>query len=151
MAENLLWALRQEGPEWRVLLLAHNAHVFADSGPRTVGPSLAQTPRVLGQRLREALGDAYVVIGTDARILGYYLEEQGRADTTSLGPDLRNIGARWVGINLRAARDDPAAADWVAQPRAVRSLWGYQRIRPVAAMDFLIYADSLSPTGGELP
>jgi erythromycin esterase len=151
MADNLLWALEQEGPGGRVLLLAHNAHVFADSGRKTIGPALAREPRVLGQRLRAALGDAYVVIGTEARVLGYYVEEQDPPDSTSLGVDLGRVGPRWLGLNLRAARGDPATVDWVEQPRAVRFKWGYQWIRPAVAADFLIYADSLSPTGGELP
>ncbi len=151
MAANLLWALEQEGPVGRILVLAHDAHVFADSGRRTVGPRLTQQPKVLGQWVRAALGDAYVVIGTDARALGYYLEEQDRPDSASLGADLGRLGPGWWAIKLRGAREDPAAAGWVDQPRAVRSQWGYQRIRPAVAADFLVYADSLSPTGGELP
>lgn len=153
MAETTLWALEEEGSEGRILLLAHNAHVFADSGPKSVGRARALTrePEVLGQRLRTALGDAYVVIGTEARSLGYYLEEQDRPDSASVGAALASIGVRWLGLNLRAARSDPTAFDWLQRPREIRFQWGYQRIRPAVAADFLIYADSLSPTGGELP
>jgi hypothetical protein len=42
-------------------------------------------------------------------------------------------------------------AAWLDQPHTIRYQWGYQRIRPGMAADFLIYADSLSPTGEELP
>jgi erythromycin esterase len=151
MAENLLWALEQEGHKGRILLLAHNAHVFADSGPRTVGPPLEREPTMLGQRLRAALGDDYVVIGTEARALGYYLEEQDAPDSTSLGAALGSVGSGWFALDLRAASDDPTVAAWLDQPHTIRSQWGYQRIRPAMAADLLIYADSLSPTGGELP
>jgi erythromycin esterase-like protein len=48
MADNLFWALEQEGSRERLLLLAHNAHVFADRA--TLGPPLAQEPLTLGQR-----------------------------------------------------------------------------------------------------
>jgi erythromycin esterase len=151
MAENLLWALEQEGHGGRILLLAHNAHVFADSGPKTLGPPLAREPTVLGQRLRSALGDGYVVIGTEARALGYYLEEQDAPDPASLGAALGGAGPAWFALNLRPATNDPTVAAWLHQPHTIRYQWGYQRIRPGMAADFLIYADSPSPTGGELP
>ena len=53
-------------------------------------------------------------------------------------------------IDLDAAAREPALAAWLHQPQSVRIQWGYQSIRPAVAADFLIYADSLSPTGGEI-
>jgi erythromycin esterase-like protein len=148
MADNLFWALEQEGSRERLLLLAHNAHVFADRA--TLGPPLAQEPLTLGQRLRDALGDAYVVIGTEARALGYYVKEQGTPDSTSLGSVLRMVGLPWFILDLRAAKADRSLAAWLDQPRSIRYQWGYRLFRPGVAADLVIYADSLSPTGGEL-
>lgn len=151
MADNLLWALEQEGRRGRILLLAHNAHVFAEAAPATLHPPLGQQPLTLGQRLRDALGDAYVVIGTEARALGYYVSEQGAPDSASLGAVLRQLGLPWFIVDLRAAKTEPSLTAWLRQPRSIRYQWGYQRIRPSVAADLVIYADSLSPTGGELP
>jgi erythromycin esterase-like protein len=150
MTDNVLWVLGQQPRDGRLLLLAHNAHVFADAGPFTVGPTLARTPTLLGQRLRAALGEAYVVIGTEARALGYYLAEQDSVNTGSLGSALGELGRSWLLIDLDAAAHEPTLANWLQQPQPVRHQWGYQRIRPAVAVDILIYADSLSPTGGEL-
>jgi erythromycin esterase-like protein len=150
MADNLLWVLRQQSGRGRVLLLAHNAHVFADAGPVTLRPALSPQPAMLGQRLRAALGDGYVVIGTEARALGYYLAEQDAPSTASLGALLGTLGRRWLLLDLRAAAEDSAVGMWLRQPQLLRHQWGYQRIRPAVAADLLIYVDSLSPTGGEV-
>jgi hypothetical protein len=105
----------------------------------------------MGQRLRDALGDSYVVIGTEARALGYYIQEQTAPDSASLGSVLREVGLPWFIVNLRLARAQPTPVAWLSQPRNIRFQWGYQRIKPTIAADLIIYADSLSPTGGEVP
>ena len=85
-----------------------------------------------------------------SRPLGYYVAEQDSVSTGSLGSALGELGRRWLLIDLRAAAREPALAAWLHQPQRVRLHWGYQSIRPAVAADFLIYADSLSPTGGEI-
>ncbi|MEJ2187210.1 MAG: erythromycin esterase family protein, partial [Gemmatimonadota bacterium] len=50
MAENTLWLLDQEGPDARIALWAHNAHVSRKAG-------------AMGDSLAHALGDAYVNVG----------------------------------------------------------------------------------------
>ncbi|MFL5472548.1 MAG: erythromycin esterase family protein [Gemmatimonadales bacterium] len=151
MAENVLWVLGQLPKDRRLLILAHNAHVFADTGSVTMGPPRPRAPTLLGKRLRVALGGRYLVIGTDARALGYYVEEQGPVNRESLGSTLGELGHRWLLLDLGAAAKEPAVEAWLREPRLVRFQWGYQRIRPAIAADVLIYVDSLSPTGGEIP
>jgi erythromycin esterase len=148
MADNLLWALGREPGGGRILLLAHNAHVFVEVGPTTLRPPLRYT--TLGQRLRRALDSSYVAIGTDARALGYYLTEQQPPPAQHLGSMFGALGHRWLMLDLRAAVQDPALASWLRQPRRVRFNWGFQWIRPVIAADLLIIADSISPTSGEI-
>lgn len=150
MMENVMWVLRQQPKTGRLLILAHNAHVFAESLSVTLGPPRPRAPTLLGQRLRNALGDGYVVIGTDARALGYYVEQQDPVNTGSLGSALGEIGHGWLLIDLDAAAREPELAAWLHEPQLVRYQWGYQRIRPAVAADFLVYADSLNPTGGEI-
>lgn len=149
MTENVLWVLRQQPREGRLLVLAGNAHVFADTGSFT-GRPFARTPTLMGQRLRASLGDGYVVIGTEARALGYYVAEQDPVNTESLGSALGELGRSWLLIDLGAGAYEPTLANWLHKPQPVRHQWSYQRIRPAVAVDMLIYADSLSPTGGEL-
>jgi erythromycin esterase-like protein len=148
MADNLLWALGQQPSGGRILVLAHNAHVFAEVGPTTLAPPLEYT--TLGRHLRRALDSSYVVIGTDARALGYYLTEQLPSPGQHLAPMFGGLGHRWLMLDLRAAAQDSVLASWLRQPRRVRFQWGFQWIRPAVAADLLIIADSLSPTGGEI-
>jgi erythromycin esterase len=149
MADNLLWALTQQPDGGRILVLAHNGHLLTQVGPRTFGPPIQYA--TVGQYLRRALDSLYVVIGTDARALGYYVEEQRPPPPSHLGSMFGRLGRSWLLLDLRAAAGEPVLASWLQQPRTIRSQWGFQWIRPAAAADFLIVADSLSPTSGEIP
>jgi hypothetical protein len=91
-----------------------------------------------------------VVIGTDARALGYYLEEQDSPPAQHLGSMFGVLGRTWLTIDLRAAAEDADLASWLRRPQRVRFNWGFQWIRPAQAADLLIIADSLSPTSGEI-
>jgi erythromycin esterase len=122
MADNLLWVLGQQPSGGRVLLLAHNGHVFVQVGPTTLRPEIKYT--TMGQHLRRALGKSYTVIGTDARALGYYLEEQSPPPESHLGSLFVGLGASWLLLDLRAAAQDPELARWLEQPRRVRIKWG---------------------------
>lgn len=63
MAENVLWALNQQGQGGRLLVVAHNAHV--QSAPATFAPwrALERMPTAMGQHLRASLGKDLLVIG----------------------------------------------------------------------------------------
>jgi erythromycin esterase len=148
MADNLLWALGQQPAGGRILVFAHNAHVFVAAGPTTLRPPLEYTS--LGHYVRKEMDSAYVAIGTDARVLGYYLPEQDSSPAPHLASMFGRLGRSWLMIDLRAAAQDSALAAWLRRPRRVRYNWGFQWIRPAVAADLLIIADSLSPTGGEI-
>ena len=64
MAENVRWALEREGPDGRVLVYAHDAHVMNSTltgGPWSV---FREPPAMMGKSLRSALGDELVIIGS---------------------------------------------------------------------------------------
>ncbi|MBN8246806.1 MAG: erythromycin esterase family protein [Verrucomicrobia bacterium] len=63
MAENVLWALRQEGEAGRVLVITHSAH--ARTAATTGGPwdSYDRRPTSMGQYLRASLGGKLVAVG----------------------------------------------------------------------------------------
>lgn len=59
LAESLLWHLDRLGPQTRVVLMAHNAHL--QKTPISFDGQLTGFP--MGQLLHEALGDAYLALG----------------------------------------------------------------------------------------
>ncbi|XXF76254.1 erythromycin esterase family protein [Myxococcaceae bacterium GXIMD 01537] len=54
MAENVRWILEQEGPDARMVVTAHNGHVYFSDFPT----------RPMGWHLRQAMGRGYRVIGS---------------------------------------------------------------------------------------
>ena len=66
MAENVLWALRQEGTAGRILVITHKAHV--QLAPVADGPwdAFERMPTSMGQYLRASLGKSLVVVGMSA-------------------------------------------------------------------------------------
>jgi erythromycin esterase len=62
MADNTVWALEQLQPDRRLLVFAHNAHVMNATRRGGDLSGLAQPPRSMGQRLRDTLGSALVII-----------------------------------------------------------------------------------------
>jgi len=102
MAENVLWALGQEGPTGRVLIVTHYLH--AQSAPTMGGPwdAFERMPTAMGQFLRASLGDGLVVIGlSEAATVERYVKSTaafdavvtvealtpGRASGGTRGPD----------------------------------------------------------------
>ncbi len=63
MAENVVWALGQEGPAGRVFVVAHNMHVQIAATAGGPWDAYERMPTSMGQHLRAALGDRLVVIG----------------------------------------------------------------------------------------
>src|SRR5262245_17780452 len=62
MADNVRWALAQEGPAGRVLVFAHNAHVKHAPTEGGIWKAFARAPQAMGMFLRSALGEDLVVI-----------------------------------------------------------------------------------------
>lgn len=118
MAENVLWALEQEGPNGRVLLVAHNLHV--QGAPATGGPWAAfeRVPTSMGQHLRAALGNDLVIIG---------MGDASDAERLAAGTSLPAAAARPFLLDLRPARAEGGSA------------------RPRGAFDALLVVDSLTP------
>ncbi|MCW5556584.1 MAG: erythromycin esterase family protein [Verrucomicrobiae bacterium] len=107
MAENVLWALGQEGPAGRVLVVTHYLH--AQSAPTMGGPwdAFERMPTAMGQFLRASLGDDLVVIGlSEAATVERYVKSTAAFDALvtveSLTPARPARGAG--GPDGRAAR-----------------------------------------------
>jgi erythromycin esterase len=127
MAANALWALEQLGPGGRLLVFAHNAHVVNEPQRGEHLRRLAQPPRSMGQRLREALSADLVIVAEAAP--GGGGQDFGDLLRTSLAvPRL---------LDLRAA--PPASGGWLLHPQRLRAnVDGSAVVTPATAFDALL-------------
>jgi erythromycin esterase len=136
MADNTLWALEQLGPDGRLLVFAHNAHVM--NADRRGGhlSGLAQPPRSMGQRLRETLGDRLVIVAEAAPGAAH--------DQTELGDVIRTVGTAPFLLDLRPSSG--AARSWLDQPRHLRAYGNSESIvTPPSAFDIVVVQARQTP------
>jgi erythromycin esterase len=142
MADNVLWALQQEGPSGRILVFAHNAHTKNAATAGGPWSRLARPPASMGSYLRTALGKDLVIIGTSSRpnpSLPTEAPEVDAALATAKMPALL--------FDLRKAQANPLARKWLNQPRTLgANLDTFFLLTPAKAFDALVYLDTLSPT-----
>ena len=124
MADNARWALEQLGPGGRLLVFAHNAHVVNEPQRGEHRRRLAQPPRSMGQRLREALAADLVIVAEAAPGGG--------------GPDFGDLLRTAVSggrvIDLR--RVPPATRGWLLHPQRLRAnVDGSALVTPATAFD----------------
>jgi erythromycin esterase len=133
MAENAVRLLNQGTGDERIVLWAHNQHVF------TV--RLADAPgSPMGLHLREALGDAYAVIGFDFAVGGFTARTASTAPATTPAPSpveaqtieaapqdsyaatFEQLAPDAFILNLRDLDPASPVADWLSDPHPVWSV-----------------------------
>jgi erythromycin esterase len=136
MADNTRWALEQLGPEGRLFVFAHNAHVMnADRrGGHLTG--LARPPRSMGQRLRDTLGTRLLIAVESAP--GTTL------DRMEFGDALRSREPGPFLLDIRAASD--GARSWLDQPQRLRAYADSESIVvPSSAFDVVVVQQGQTP------
>jgi erythromycin esterase len=144
MADNVRWVVRQEGPTGRVLVFAHNAHV---KNAPTEGGIWAVLPRplgVMGMYLRQAFGKDMVIIGTSS--MANPSEPSKRTpDSKSVDDALARVGVPLFMLDLRAARADRAANEWLSERHTLRANFSTSlTLSPSKAFDALVFIDALT-------
>jgi erythromycin esterase len=155
MAENVTWILNQAGPDAKVVLWAHNAHV---------GMSGEEFPRTMGDYLRKQYGNQMVVFG-----FSFYQGSFNAYGKTTLqtfhvdappGDSYESFfhaaGLPRFFLDLRSVKPGAAASDWLLAPHPFRSIGtGYNPFDPqlgfeTAALakvfDVAIYFQDTSPS-----
>ncbi|MEV3985950.1 erythromycin esterase family protein [Nonomuraea sp. NPDC049758] len=125
MAESVLWHLERSGPGTRIVLAAHNAHI--QKAPISFDGQLTGFP--MGQRLHDALGDAYFALGltsTGGHTGEMVRDEEARfgfriEDTALEPPEPGSVEAAFAGagLGLSLAALRPARAQ-VPGPERIR-------------------------------
>ena len=131
MAENVAWILRQEGPQARIMLWAHNGHVSHKPAKPGCGS--------MGNELKRMFGEDHIVFGfsfNHGSFQAIYRAPDGQWDG---GPGLRShtvppAPAGYVGevfaragmpilvADLRAAPEGSGAHQWLQQRHPMRSI-----------------------------
>jgi len=145
MFENISWALQQEGPSGRILLWAHNLHLFKGSVPSDRHDE--RGPR-LGLLLDDHFGSEYFAIGTDfdeGKPQWQPARKAGECGTVEY--EFSRIGLPGFLLDLRLARQKRADTDWIVKPRRMRAdipAADYLTI-PSQAWDALVFIRRITP------
>jgi erythromycin esterase len=142
MAENVRWALGQEGPAGRMLLFAHNSHVKNAPTRGGIWSGLSRSPAAMGSYLKSSLGESVLTIGSASH------EKSARVPVeNSFDEALATVGLSQFILDLRAARTDPAATAWLREDRNVRTNGDtFLTLKPGLAFDAVLYWDKLTPS-----
>jgi erythromycin esterase len=137
MADNAMWAQDQLGPNGKLVVFAHNAHVM--NAPQRGGhlSALAQPPRTMGQRLRERLGTKLLIVAEAA-------PGQSSSTPRDVGDLLRTAARPPFLLDLRGVPADLRA--WLNQPRSLRANGDSETlVSPVTAFDVVVVQQLHSP------
>lgn len=164
MAENIRWILEREGPDAKVVVWAHNAHVAnAVADHRSDGSAWA------GRHLRRMFGDEMVNVGFLYNRGGFTALDAAadpsrgpRAFTVDSAPEetaearFAAAGLRLAVVDLRRLPADTPEAEWFRSRRPTRYSWGdFDPSAPAdyfagyvlpEAFDALAYVDATTPT-----
>jgi erythromycin esterase len=155
MAENVTWLLNQAGPDAKIVLWAHNAHV---------GTSGEESPRTMGDYLRKQYGNQMVVFG-----FSFYQGSFNAYGTTTLqtfhvdAPPsnsyesfFHNAGLPRFFLDLRSVKLGAAASDWLLVPHPFRQIGsgyqpndmrsGFETAALARVFDVVIYFQDTSPS-----
>ncbi|UCG43812.1 MAG: erythromycin esterase family protein [candidate division WOR-3 bacterium] len=147
MADNLRWVLEREGPDARVIVLAHNVHVGRALVDVEVPgrPAMESIPSI-ASLLQPDLGEAVFTIGCT-----YGAEVE--ADTAARSAEPATLDAMLDRVGLPAyvlpVSDMPRrtrAGRWLAKRRAMQAEGGLAWCVPAETYDALFHTDRLQRT-----
>lgn len=144
MADNVQWVLRREGPAGRIFVFAHNVHVENTPLRGGIWNVFRQPLKPMGQHLRAALGEQLLIIGTSSAKNGAGVpaatEQPGSLDTV-----LSRVGPKHFLLDIRLARQAPAALSWLGQRQSLRANFTTQmELAPASAFDAIAFMDELT-------
>jgi erythromycin esterase len=156
MAENLRAVLHRERGRGPILLFAHNWHVKTRASITEAFPEQfpGEPGTTLGQYLQSMLGDRLVVVGStfhrsaDGTMTGPPGADTrlslAAAEPSDLDSELARVGSPMFIVDIRAARQSPAAAAALDRARRIRFNERYAEENPMQAFDAMLYVDRVS-------
>jgi erythromycin esterase len=145
MAENVQWALQNEGRQGRLLIFAHNGHVMntKDDGRRWA--NVREKPPMMGLHLRRVYGkDLYIIAMSSATASGGLPSKPIEED--SIDSTLVGLGLPLMFLDVRTGRQNKEVLTWLSMRRSLNANVSAQSlITPSTAVDAFFFVNTLTP------
>ena len=146
MAENVQWALENEGRQGRLLVFAHDGHVMSAKEDGRRMASVREKPAMMGLHLRRAYSkDLYIIMLVCATTSGGLLTakplEEGSIESTLAG-----VGLPLMFLDVRLARQNKETLTWLSTRRSMDANVSSQTlITLTSAVDAFVFVNTLTP------
>ena len=146
MAENVQWAVDNEGQQGRLLVFAHNGHVMAAKEDGRRMAEVRDKPAMMGFHLRRAYGNGlYIIVlvcsNTSGGLLTAKPLEEGSIESTLAG-----VGLPLIFVDVRMARHNKEAIPWLAMRRSINANVDTQGLITLStAVDAFLFVNTLTP------
>ena len=146
MAENVRWALENEGRKGRLLVFAHAGHVMSTLGDGRSMREVPIKPPLMGFHLRKVYGDDMYVIAMCTATTAGELNPAKPLEEGSVESALAGVGLPRFFLDLRQARNHEEPRAWLTTARSVLANVDAQGIiTPSTAADAFVFVDPLTP------
>lgn len=148
MAENVRWAVDNEGAGGRVIVFAHNNHVMNWKEDGGYWAGMREKPLMMGANLRRAYGKDLLIIAASSLSAAAGLPSPEPLED-SIDDTLARVGMPRMLLDLRTARQDPAALAWLSRQRSLHAnISSHVLITPATAVDAFVFTRELTPALG---
>jgi len=146
MAENVRWVVQNEGPNGRVIVFAHNAHVMNWQQDGGYWASMREKPFMMGSHLRRAFGKRLLIIAMSSATASAGLPTPEPIED-SIDDTLARVGLPQMFLDLRMARQDPGVLAWLSSLRPLHAnIFSHFLITPSTAVDAFFFVNRLTPS-----
>lgn len=146
MAENVKWALKNEGRQGRLLVFAHVGHVmnWKEDGRRMA--EVREKPPLMGFHLRREYGENLYIIAMATATTSGGLPAAKPVEADSIESALAGLALPLMFLDVRMARWNTKAFAWLSTPRGIdANVSAHSLITPSTALDAFLFIYTLTP------
>jgi len=146
MAENVEWALKNEGRQGRLLVFGHDGHVMSTREDGRRMANIKEKPLSMGLPLRREYGkDLYIIAMVCATTSGDIITSKP-LEAGSIESTLASVGMPLMFLDARMARQNQDALPWLSTRRSIDANVSAQfLITLTTAVDAFVFVNVLTP------
>jgi len=148
MAENVEWALKNEGKNGRLLVFAHNGHVMAAKEDGRRMANVDEKPSMMGLHLRRAYGNELYIIPILCAITSNGLLRAKPLEDGSIESTLAGAGPPLMFLDIRMSKhgQNKETPTWLSKIRSVGANVSAQSLITLdTSVDGLVFVNTLTP------